>query len=100
MLFKARQEKTDNVSDWIQKIQNLGLKFREAALTDCTAEERQGILTSDWLRNICFAQRLLSDRIQTIVHSRNQDDFNEIAETALEKESATNSKLERYKGQD
>jgi hypothetical protein len=99
-LFRAKQEKTESVSNWIQKIQSLGSKFREAALTDCTDEERQGILTlSDRLRNICFVQGLSSDRIQTIVRSRNQDDFDEIAETALEEESAINSKLERYKGQ-
>jgi hypothetical protein len=54
---------------------------------------------SDRLRNICFVQGLSSERIQTIVRSRNQDDFDEIAETALEEESAINSKLERYKGQ-
>jgi hypothetical protein len=100
-LFKARQGRTDNVSDWIQKIQSLGSEFQEAALTDCTAEKRPGILTlSDWLRNICFVQGLVLDRIQTTVRSRNQDDFDEIAETALEKERAINSKLERYKVQD
>jgi hypothetical protein len=97
-LFKARQGKSDNVSEWIQQVQSLGSKFRESALTDCTVEERPGILTlSDRLRNICFVQGLVSDRIQTIVRSRNQDDFDEIAETALEEESAINSKLERYK---
>ena len=99
-LFKAKQEKSESVSDWIQKIQSLGSKFREAALMDCTAGERAGILTlSDRLRNICFIQGLHSDRIQTIVRSRNQDDFDEIAETSLEEESAIISKVERYKGQ-
>jgi hypothetical protein len=98
-LFRARQEKSDNISEWIQKIQALGSKFREAALKDCTPAERAGILTlSDRLRNICFIQGLNSDRIQTIVRSRNQDDFDEIAETALEEESAIFSKNERYKG--
>lgn len=100
-LFKARQGKSDSVSEWIQKIQTLSSKFREAALTDCTEEERAGMLTlSDRLRNICFIQGLHSDRIQTIVRSRNHDDFDEIAETALEEESAIISKLERYRGQD
>jgi hypothetical protein len=71
-LYKAKQEKTESVSNWIQKIQGLGSKFREAAITDCTDEERQGLLTlSDRLRNICFVQGLSSDRIQTIVLSRN-----------------------------
>jgi hypothetical protein len=28
-LFRAKQEKTENVSEWIQKIQALGSKFRE-----------------------------------------------------------------------
>lgn len=100
-LFKERQGKTENVSEWIQKIQTLGSRFREAALTDCAEDERAGILTlSDKLRNICFVQGLYSDRIQTIVRSRNQDDFDEIAETALEEESAIVSKMERYRGQD
>jgi hypothetical protein len=98
-LFKARQSKTENVSDWIQKIQTLGSKFRESALQNCTEEERPGILTlADKLRNICFIQGLCSDRIQTIVRSRNNDSFDDIAETALEEESALVSKQERYKG--
>jgi hypothetical protein len=83
-LFQARQEKSENISGWIQRIQALGSKFREAALKDCTQAERAGILT-------------LSDRLQTIVRSRNQDDFDEIAETALEEESAIFSKNEPYK---
>jgi hypothetical protein len=100
-LFKARQGKSDSVSEWIQKIRTLGSKFREAALTDCTDKERAGILTlSDRLQNICCMQGLYSDRIQIIVRSRNHDDFNEIAETALEEESAIVSELERYRGQD
>jgi hypothetical protein len=98
-LFRARQKKSESISEWIQKIQALGSKFREAALKDCTPLERAGILTlSDRLRNICFTQGLQSDRIQTIVRSRNQDSFDEIAETALEEESAIFSKNERYKG--
>jgi hypothetical protein len=31
-LFKAKQGKSDGISDWIQQIQTLGSKFREAAL--------------------------------------------------------------------
>jgi hypothetical protein len=49
---------------------------------------------SDRLRNICFVQGLGSDRIQTIVRSRN---FDEIAETALVEESAITSRQDRYK---
>jgi hypothetical protein len=67
------------------------------ALMDCDEDERAGILTlSDKLRNICFVQGLLSDRIQTIVRSQNHDYFDDIAETALEEESAMVSKVERY----
>jgi hypothetical protein len=94
-LFKARQEKSENVLQWVQKIQTLGSKLREVALMDCAEDERAGILTSYKLRNICFVQVLFSDRIQTIVHSRNHDDFDDIAETALEEESAMVSKAER-----
>jgi hypothetical protein len=98
-LFKARQGRSENISEWIQKIQTLGSKFREAALTDCMQAERAGILTlSDRLWNFCFIQGLHSDRIQTIVRSQNQDDFDEIAETALEEQSTIFSKNGRYKG--
>jgi hypothetical protein len=97
-LFKAKQEKLEIVSERAQRIQTLGSKFREVALMDCDEVERAGILTlSDKLRNICFVQGLFSDRIQTIVRSRNHDDFDDIAETALEEESAMVSKVERYK---
>ena len=96
-LFSTKQTKGENVSEWIQRVQKLGSKFREAALQDCEQEERAGILTlADKLRNICFIQGLYSDRIQTIVRSRNHASFDEIAETALEEESAI-SKNERYK---
>ena len=88
----------ESVSVWIQRIQKLGSKFREAALQDCEQDERVGILTlADKLRNNCFVQGLYSDRIQTIVRSRNHSSFDDIAETALEEESAIFSKNERYK---
>ena len=97
-LFSTKQSKVETVSEWIQRVQKLGSKFREAALRDCESDERAGILTlADKLRNICFVQGLYSDRIQTIVRSRNHSTFDEIAETALEEESAIFSKTERYK---
>jgi hypothetical protein len=100
-LFSTKQTKGVNVSEWIQRIQILGSRFREAALQDCEQDERAGILTLSYrLRNICFVQGLCSDRIQAIVRSRNHDNFDEIAETALEEESAIISKNERYKSQD
>ena len=97
-LFSTKQSKAESVSEWIQRIQKLGSRFREAALQDCEQDERAGILTlADKLRNICFVQGLYSDRIQTIVRSRNHSSFDDIAETALEEESAIISKNERYK---
>jgi hypothetical protein len=76
-----------------------GFKLRECALLNCNEDERAGILNlSNKLRNICFIQGLYSDRIQTIVCSRNNENFDEIAETALE-ESAIVSKQERYRGE-
>lgn len=97
-LFSTKQSKVESVSEWIQRVQKLGSKFREAALQDCEQDEAAGILTlADKLRNICFVQGLYSDRIQTIVRSRNHSSFDEIAETALEEESAIFSKNERYK---
>ena len=97
-LFGARQGKNESVSEWIQKIQRFSSKFREAALQDCEDDERIGIVAlADKLRNICFVQGISSDRIQTIVRSRNGNTFDEIAETALEEESAIFSKNERYR---
>ena len=96
-LFSTKQSKVENVSEWIQRVQKLGSKFREAALQDWEVDERAGILTlADKLRNICFVQGLYSDRIQTIVRSRNHSTFDEMAETALD-ESAIFSKTERHK---
>jgi hypothetical protein len=97
-LFGAKQGKSESISEWIQNIQRLSLKFREAALQDCEEDERIGIVAlADKLRNICFIQGISSDRIQTIVRSRNASAFDEIAETALEEGSAIFSKNERYR---
>jgi hypothetical protein len=99
-LFKAMQGKDEKVADWIHKIQTLGLQFREAALLNCSEGAREGILDlCDRLRNICFIQRLTSDRIQTIMLSRSYQNFDEIAETALVEESAIASKQERYRAE-
>ena len=94
-LFKARQRKDEKVAEWIHKIQNSGSQFRKAALLNCSEGAQEGILDlSGRLRNICFIQGLASDRIQTIVRSRNYQNFDEIAETALVEESAIVSKQE------
>jgi hypothetical protein len=55
---------------------------------------------SGHLRNICFIQGQASDRIQTIVRSRNHQDFDEIAENTLVEESAIASKQERYRAEE
>ena len=82
-LFSTKQSKAESVSEWIQRIQKLGSKFREATLQDCEQDERAGILTlADKLRNICFIQVLYSDSIQTTVRSRNYCSFDDITETA------------------
>ena len=44
-------------------------------------------------------QGLASDRIQTIVRSRNYRNFDEIAETALVEESAITSKQDQYRAE-
>jgi hypothetical protein len=48
---------------------------------------------TDKFRNICFVQGLYSDRIQTIVRSRNHSSFDDIAETSLQEESAIFKKM-------
>ena len=54
-LFSSKQSKTENVSEWIQRVQKLGAKFREAALQNCEQDEGAGILTlADKLKNICL----------------------------------------------
>jgi len=42
-LFGAKQGKNESISDWIQNIQRLSSKIREAALQDCEDDERIGI---------------------------------------------------------
>jgi len=97
-LFGVKQGKNESISDWIQNIQRLSSKFREAAPQDCEEDERIGIVAlADKLRNICFLQGISSDRIHTTVRSRNGNTFDDIAETALEEESAIFSKNERYR---
>ena len=54
-------------------------------------------MLAEKLRNICFVHGLYSDKIQTVVRSRNHANFDEIAENTLEEESATVSKDERYR---
>jgi hypothetical protein len=77
-LFSTKQSKGESVSDWIQRVQKLGTKFREAALQDCEQDERASILTlANKLRNIRFVQGLYSGRIQTIVRSRNHSSFDD-----------------------
>jgi len=99
-LFKARQGKDEKVADWIHNIQTLGSQFLEAALLNCSEGAREGILDlSDRLGNICFIQGLASNQIQAIVRSRNYQNFDEIAETALVEESAIASKQERYQAE-
>jgi transcriptional regulator of heat shock response len=61
-LFSTKQSKVECI-EWIQRVQKLGSKFREATLQDCEQDEKAGILTlADKLRNICFVQGLYSDR--------------------------------------
>ena len=88
------------MADWIHKIQTLGSQFREVALLNCSEGAREGILDlSDRLHNICFIQGLASDQIQTIVRSRNYQNFDKIAKNALVEDSAIASKQERYQAE-
>ena len=97
-LFGAKQGKSESISEWIQNIQRLSSKFREAALQDCEDDVRVGIVAlADKLRNICFVQGIFSDRIQTTVRSRNSTTFNEVAETVLEEGSVIFSNNGRHK---
>jgi hypothetical protein len=65
-LFGARQGKSDSISGWIQSVQKLSSKFREAVLQDYEDDERVGIVAlAGKLRNICFVQGIASDRIQS-----------------------------------
>ena len=86
------------MTDWIHKIKTLGSQFREATLLNCNEGTREGILDlADRLLNICFIQGLASDRIQKIVRSHNYQNFDEMAETALVKESVIASRPDRYR---
>jgi hypothetical protein len=99
-LFKARQWREQKITGWNQRIETPGSQFQEAALLNCSDGAREGILDlAGRPRNICFVQGLVSDRIQTILRSRNYQSFDEIAETAPVEESAMTSRQERYKGE-
>jgi hypothetical protein len=50
------------------------------------------------MKNICFIQKLYSNRIQAIVQSQNNENVDNITEQALEEESTIVSKDERYSG--
>jgi len=54
---------------------------------------------SERLRDICCIHGLASGRVQTIVRSRNYQNFDTIAETALLVESAIGSEQERYRAE-
>jgi len=87
---------------WVgsKKLQNLGSQFREVALLNCSEGAREGTLDlSDRLRNICSIQKLASDRIQTIVRSRNYQNFDEVAKSAPMEKSALAYKQERYRAE-
>jgi len=97
-----RSDKRRTKRWWVgsKKLQTLGSQFREAALLNRNEGAREGTLDlSDRLRNICSIQKLASDLFQTIVRSRNYQNFDEIAETALVEESTTASKQERYRAE-
>ena len=82
------------------RIETLGSQFRKSTLLNCSDGAREVILDlSDRLRNICFVHGLASNRIQTIVRSRNYRNFYEIAETTLVEESAITSKQYRYRAE-
>jgi len=52
-LFGAKQGKNDSISEWIQNIQRLSSKFKEAGLQDCD-DERIGIVAlADELNMFC-----------------------------------------------
>jgi hypothetical protein len=58
----------------------------------------EGIVAlTEKFRNICFVQGISSDRIQTIIRSRNGNTIDEFSETAIEEESVIFSKDERYR---
>ena len=83
------------MADWIHKVQILESQFREAALLNSSEGAQEGIL--DLSTCLRFIQGQASDRNQAIVRSRNYQNFDEIAETALVEESAIASKQERYR---
>jgi hypothetical protein len=94
-LFKASQRKDEKSRNGFRESRRW---VHESALLNSSDGAREGMLhLSDRVRNICFVQGLASDRIQTIVRSRNYCDFDEIAETTLVEENAITSKQERYR---
>lgn len=100
-IFNARQEKYESVTSWSSRMDVLSSDFRDAALTDATDSESEGIMRLvPQLGKTCFIQGLEYEKIQTIVRSRNVHHVSEATEIALEEGSSVLSiKEKRYNSQ-
>ena len=97
-LFTSKQNRNENVSEWIQRIQKMRARVREGAMLACNDAQKPGIeFFLEYMTKLCFINGLINDKIQMIVKSRNLQNFNEIAEIALSEESAMLSRLGKFK---
>ena len=72
-MFSARQEKNESVASWGNRIDEMQKELREAARRVCMPEEIRGAVGPiGHLGKSCFIQDLSSERIQTIVRSRDE----------------------------
>ena len=96
-MFNARQDKSESIASWGNKIDELQTDLREAARRVCKPEEILGAIgLINHLGKACFVQGLHSERIQTIVRSRGESILlSQAIEISLEEESAILSMKER-----
>ena len=97
-LFTSKQNRNENVNEWIQRIQKMRARVREGAMLACNDLEKPGVeFFLEYMTKLCCINGLVNDKIQTIIKSRNLHNLNEIAEVALSEEGAMLSRLGKFK---
>lgn len=96
-MFSSRQERSERISSWGSRVDQMQSELRLATSKVCSDKELEGAISLiNYLARACFIQGLANERIQTIVRSRGERLLLSTAvEIALEEESALLSAKDR-----
>lgn len=96
-MFNAKQGAQESIVAWASRLDGLQTQFKEAAARSCEVSELGGAVSLIFMMGrACFTQGLYSERIQTIVRSRDAKmNFSQCVEVALEEESALMSNRDK-----